>query len=118
MPDNVCLYGIKNCDSVKKSRKWLDENRIAYTFHDFRASGLNDDKLHEWLKALPQQKILNKRGTTWRNLDSDLQKMAEGPEAVDLLREHPTLIKRPVLEYQGQVYVGFTPELYTTLFQS
>ena len=117
MYQTACLYGIKNCDTVKQARNWLDDNGISHLFHDFRANGLNREKVGEWLSKVSGENLLNKRGTTWRKLDADSRKRAEGANLVDLLVENPTLIKRPVLEHKDQIMVGFTPQLYAALFQ-
>lgn len=110
------LYGIKNCDTVKKARKWLEQNGQDYTFHDVRADGLDADMVGRWCDALGWEKVLNKRSTTWKQLsDSDKDTINEA-SAKALLLEHPTLIKRPVLEQNNNALeVGFKADRYAEL---
>ena len=114
------LYGIKNCDTVKKARKWLDAENIAYQFHDFRADGIDSEKITEWANTLGLANLVNKRSTTWKQLD-DLQKQVIVEEKIDeataLITASPTLIKRPVLESKSGVQVGFNAENYTATFK-
>jgi arsenate reductase len=111
------LYGIKNCDTVRKARKWLDAEGIPHEFIDFREQGLESKKLSQWLAAVGMDKLLNKRSTTWKNLD-DSEKQLDSTEAViNLLIAHPTLIKRPVLESTNSVMVGFSEKDYQAFTQ-
>lgn len=103
----VTVYGIKNCDTVKRARKALDAAGIAYRFHDFRADGLDAAKAQEWLDRLGHDAVLNRRGTSWRQLAETDRKRAEGDSAAALLARQPTLIKRPVFEYGDDTIVGF-----------
>lgn len=111
------LYGIKNCDTVKKARQWLDSNDVNYQFHDFRADGLNETKIHDWIAALGLEAIINKRSTTWKGL-SDAQKLEifDVSHAPALIVANPTIIKRPVLETASATQVGFKPEQYAATF--
>lgn len=114
------LFGIKNCDTVKKARRWLDDQGIKHRFHDFRIDGLEISKIQEWLSEISQDKLINKRSTTWKSLsDSEKQQLgssvANNEKALELIIKNPTLIKRPVLETSGQVHVGFKPDDYQTL---
>lgn len=113
------LYGIKNCDSVKKARTWLAQHNHEYVFHDFRADGLNADKITTWLSTLGAEVLVNKRSTTWKQL-TDEQKgwvvLEDSPRLLMLLVENPTLIKRPVLEYKKNVLVGFKADTYASTF--
>ena len=93
----LTLYGIKNCDTVKKARHWLEAHGIAYQFHDFRQDGLEQKRLQSWIKALGWEAIVNKRSTTWRNLADKDKAISDAQQAVKLLLANPTLIKRPVL---------------------
>lgn len=111
------LYGIKNCDTVKKARKWLDTAGIDYRFHDFRADGLQREQLAAWNKAVGWETLLNRRGTTWRQLPEDVKQGIDESSALDLMMEQPTLIKRPVLEHGGEFLVGFKEADYKALFQ-
>ena len=112
----VTLYGIKNCDTVRKARRWLDNHNISYDFHDFRADGLSKTKVNQWLKEIGQETLVNRRGTTWRKL-SDEQKAVSSKAAIaDLLVEQPAIIKRPVLDNNGVLHVGFNETDYKNLF--
>lgn len=111
------LYGIPNCDTVKKARMWLDERGVVYDFHDFKKAGVNDALLGNWLAQVPLTTLLNRKGTTWRKL-SPAQQAAAADESVAraLMIENPSLIKRPVLVADGKVSVGFTPDSYASRF--
>lgn len=108
------LYGIPNCDTVKKARTWLAANDIAYTFHDFRKDGLTPDMIDIWLSHLDWDVLLNRRSTTWRGLDADVKNNIDLELAKSVMLDHPTLIKRPVLETDNGVMVGFKAEMYQT----
>lgn len=112
------LYGIKNCDTVKKARKWLTEHAIEYTFHDFRQDGLDPAQLHAWSQAVGWETLLNRRGTTWRQLNQAERKDIDEDHALMLMHDLPTLIKRPVLEYQDEVVVGFAEKRYAEIFET
>ena len=103
----ITLYGIKNCDTVKKSRRWLDDNDVEYQFHDFRQDGLDKKQLNGWLEKLGWEYIVNKRSTTWRNLTDEEKDITSNAQAAKLLLANPTLIKRPVVESKKTVLVGF-----------
>lgn len=110
------LYGIKNCDSVRKARQWLNQADVEYKFHDFRADGLDAPLLKKWFKQIGWETLLNKRGTTFRQLaDSDKQNLNES-RAYKLMLAEPTLIKRPVLERGKKMLVGFSEANYKELF--
>ncbi|GHA17228.1 ArsC family reductase [Oceanisphaera arctica] len=112
----IRLYGIKNCDTVKKARKWLDQQGIDYRFVDHRADGLDPAELQHWLERLGWEQLLNKRGTTYRALP-DADKAGLGPDtAAALLQAHPAMIKRPLLVLDDELHLGFKPELYSRLF--
>lgn len=108
------VYGIKNCNSVKKALDWLTENGIAYTFHDFKKEGVTEVKLKEWEAAVGWETLLNRRGTTWRNLDPDTQaQVVDGNRARSLMVEQTSIIKRPVIETDaGEILVGFDAQIY------
>jgi len=112
----ITLYGIKNCDSVKKARKWLDQQAIEYHFHDLRADDLTSTMINHWVDQVGWETVLNKRGTTWRKLDSNVQQNVHQGNIVDLLLSNPTLIKRPVLDANGIITIGFNAERYQTIF--
>jgi arsenate reductase len=104
------LYGIKNCDTVKKARKWLDDNGIAHEFHDFKKDGLTSEKLSQWEKAIGWETLLNKRGTTWRKLPDEVRDNISAQSAHQLMLENTSIIKRPVVERADQVSVGFNAD--------
>jgi len=111
----LTIYGIKNCDTMKKAKRWLDDAGVAYTFHDYRADGISTDQLAAWCGKVGWETLLNRRGLTWRKLDdADKQGMDEA-RAIALMVEHPALIKRPVLELDDRLEVGFSPARYEFL---
>ena len=112
----VILYGIKNCDSVKKARVWLTENNVQFKFHDFRSDGLTESIIDNWLKKTEWELLLNRRGLTWRNLDASVKETINPSNIIDVLLEHPTLIKRPVLNYEKIVTIGFNSDIYEAIF--
>lgn len=101
------LYGIPNCDTVKKARKWLDAEGRDYAFHDYKKEGVDADKLVGWIDAMGWEVLLNKRGTTFRKLDDADKEGIDRDKAIALMVEHPSMIKRPVVEHKGGVLVGF-----------
>ena len=109
------LYGIPNCDSCKKARKWLKEKNIEHQFHDIRNDGLRQNLVAHWLKSSSAKVLVNTRSTTWRGLDEAQREMAGTSEVTELLLAHPTLIKRPVLDTGEEVLVGFNAEDYAEL---
>lgn len=110
----LVMYGIKNCDSVKKARTWLEARHIAYRFHDYRIDGLDAALLQRFVDALGLDAVLSQRSTSWRQLD-DAQKSDLTPDkAVQLMLAVPTLIKRPILDDGEQLVVGFNPDQYPT----
>lgn len=110
------LYGIANCDTVRKARKWLTSHDVDYQFHDFRKDGLGSAQLKNWASKVGWETLLNRRGQTWRKLaDKDKTALTEA-RALKLMQHEPTLIKRPVLEVNNQVYVGFKDTDYQQLF--
>ena len=104
---NITLYGIPNCDTVKKARRWLEERGVAYIFHDLRADGLTRDVLDRWADEAGWHSLLNKRSTTFRALPDKEAVVQDCEAALAAMLQHPTLIKRPVLEKEGRVLVGF-----------
>ena len=106
----IALYGIPNCDTVKKARKWLDEQGIGYDFHDYKKEGADAGKLAAWSDAVGWEVLLNKRGTTFRKLPEADKNDIDRAKAVDLMLQHPSMIKRPVVEHEGGVLVGFVED--------
>jgi len=103
----LTLYGIKNCDTVKKARRWLEDHGIDYQFQDFRQDGLEKKQLTNWVENLGWEAIVNKRSTTWRNLSEKDKAVSTDPQAIKLLLANPTLIKRPVVQKNKILLVGF-----------
>jgi len=110
------LYGIRNCDTVRKARKWLVAHDVDCAFHDLRADGLDPALLDRWLAAVGDQVLVNRRGRTWRQLPAETRESADADALRTLLLEHPTLIKRPVVDTGNEVVVGFDTGRYATLF--
>ena len=104
---DVLVYGIPNCDTVKKARAWLDAKGIAYTFHDYKKEGADPVKLREWIAAKGWETVLNRRGTAFRKLDPAQTADLDADKAVPLMQANPSLIKRPVLAYDRGLLVGF-----------
>jgi arsenate reductase len=111
----ITVYGIKNCDTVKKARRWLDERGVAYRFHDLRADGLDETTLRAWCGTVGWEMLLNRRGTTWRKLPEAEKEAVDERGAVALMLAQPALIKRPVLTKGKTVLVGFDVGAYTAL---
>lgn len=112
----VTLYGIKNCDTIKKARKYLDNNSVDYTFHDYRADGINEKMVQGFVKSLGWESVLNKRGTTWRQLDDATKAATDETTVVKLLCENPAMIKRPILQQGKTLNLGFSAAQYDELF--
>ncbi len=112
------LYGIKNCDTMKKARRWLDERQLGYRFHDYRVDGISLETLQQFLIHTPWQALLNTRGSTWRKLDEQERRQATNAKgALQLMVSQPAVIKRPVLQRQdGSLLVGFDPLEYEIFF--
>ncbi|MBL8552974.1 MAG: ArsC family reductase [Phenylobacterium sp.] len=109
------LYGIKNCDTMKKAWTWLDGHGVAYQFHDYKKAGIDRATLEGWIGKVGWEILLNKSGTTFRNLpDADKQGIDE-KKAISLMLANPSMIKRPVLDQDGKLTVGFKPEIYEKL---
>ena len=106
------LYGIKNCDTVKKARTWLDAKGVPYVFHDYKTSGIDRQRLQLWSKDVGWEVLLNRAGTTFRKLAETDKRDLNAGKAIDLMLAQPSLIKRPVLETGGRLVVGFKPEVY------
>lgn len=109
----ITIYGIKNCDTMKKARAWLDKNGAAYAFHDYKASGIEKAKLEGWVKKAGWEALLNRAGTTFRKLSEKEKEDITEKKAIALMLSQPSMIKRPVLELPGgKLLVGFKPEEY------
>jgi arsenate reductase len=100
------VYGIPNCNSVQKARTWLNEHQISYEFHDYKKSGVTKDKLISWSKQLGWENLLNKKGTTWRELEEEVQNsITTQTAAIKLMKENTSIIKRPIIEKEGKIVV-------------
>jgi arsenate reductase (glutaredoxin) len=106
------LYGIKNCDTMKKARAWLDEHGVQYDFHDYKIAGIDRAHLERWAGQVGWEVLINRSGTTFRKLPDADKKDIDGSKAITLMLAQPSLIKRPVLELGKQLLVGFKPDLY------
>lgn len=108
------MYGIKNCNTVKSAIDWLNKNNVEFEFHDYKKSGITEARLSEWCKQVGWESLVNKRGTTWRQLDEDIQKkVTDEKSAVALMMEKMSVIKRPLLEKNGKVVLlGFDEAEY------
>lgn len=112
----IHLYGIPNCDTVKKARKWLDVNALDNVFHDYKKEGADAKKLATWIAEAGLEPVLNKRGTTYRKLtDEEKARAADSHEAVALLVQHPSMIKRPVVEHPQGILVGFKEDEWSAV---
>jgi arsenate reductase len=111
----LTMYGIKNCDTVKKARAWLDAAGLAYDFHDFKAKGIDRATLAGWVAALGWEVVLNRAGTTFRALPDADKAGIDADKAIALMLAQPSMVKRPVLVGPGVLQVGFKPELYAAL---
>lgn len=109
----ITLYGIPNCDTVKQARSWLAARDVGYTFHDLKKQGVPPDALAGWVAAVGWETLVNRKGTTWRQLDSAVREsVVDAASAQRELREHPSLVKRPVVEWPGGVSVGFDDAVF------
>ena len=112
------LYGITNCSTVKKARTWLAEHGCTYEFHDFKKNGISTELLDVWLEQTGWEPLLNRQGTTWRKLDCEQQTaIVDRDSAKALMLTYPSVIKRPILNKDGRIYIGFKPEQYETLLR-
>jgi arsenate reductase len=106
------LYGIKNCDTMKKARAWLDARKVPYDFHDYKVSGIDRERLTDWSRQVGWETLLNRGGTTFRKLPPADQAGLNEKTAIELMLANPSMIKRPVLEGGEKLLVGFKPEIY------
>jgi arsenate reductase len=111
----VTIYGIKNCDTMKKAFTWLDGHGVAYEFHDYKKLGIDRRRLEGWCKELGWERVLNRAGTTFRKLPDNAKSALDASKAIKLMLEQPSMIKRPMLEAGRRVMVGFSPEEYGAL---
>lgn len=113
----MIVYGIPNCNSVKKALDWLKKHKIEYTFHDFKKAGITESKLKSWTKSVGWLALVNKKGTTWRKLDARTQEtIRDEKTAIRLMLEKSSIIKRPVIEMDSEIIVGFDEDVYNKKF--
>ena len=112
------VFGISNCDKCREAKKWLPKNEIDFEFTDFRKQALTAEDIKKWIKNLGEEKLLNKRGTTWRALPEELKQNFEKLDVVYILLEKPTLMTRPILETQERIIVGFSVDIMNQLIRS
>ena len=106
------IYGIRNCDTMKRARAWLDAHGVDYAFHDYKTAGIDRTRLERWCGELGWEALLNRAGTTFRKLPDADKKVSDSRKAITLMLAQPSMIKRPVLELGGRLLVGFKPEIY------
>ena len=111
----IIIYGIPNCDTMRKARRWLEDNGVEYEFHDYRKNGVPEQKLKSWVKQAGWEAVLNRRGTTWRKLDDSVRNGIDAASAIGIMLEQPSIIKRPVLESGRTLLIGFDPDKYRQL---
>jgi arsenate reductase len=116
MAKPVTIYGIKNCDTMKKARAWLDAHAVAYNFHDYKTGGIARSALEAWARAVGWETLLNRSGRTFRALPAKNQEGLNEKKALALMAAQPSMIKRPVLDVEGKLLVGFKPEQYAKAF--
>ena len=113
----VTLYGIKNCDTMKKARAWLEAKGVPYAFHDYKAEGIDRARLEGWVQSVGWEMLLNRAGTTFRKLPEADRIDLDAGKALALMLEQPSMIKRPVLDLDGRLIVGFKADLYEAAFR-
>ena len=112
------LYGIPNCDTMKKARAWLIGHGVEYEFHDYKKQGVDEKLLRAWVKELGWQALLNTRGMMWRKVPQDVKDRIDEDSAITLMLQTPSIIKRPLLDTGSQRHIGFKPEQYEKIFRS
>jgi arsenate reductase len=112
----ITIYGIPNCDTMKKARAWLAQHGVAYAFHDYKKAGIDRARLEGWCREVGWETLLNKAGTTFRAVSETEKAKLDQSKAIALMLKQPSLIKRPVLETSGKLLVGFKPEQYQAAF--
>lgn len=111
------IFGIKNCDTMKKAFVWLDQHGVSYRFHDYKKEGIDRDTLARWVEALGWERVLNRAGTTFRKLSEEDKAGLDAAKAIALMQREPSMIKRPILDPdKGPLTAGFSPDVYESLF--
>lgn len=116
MNDSVTVYGISNCDTIRKAKSWLDKNNVQYSFHDYRKQGLDINLLNKWVDVLGWESLLNKRGTTWRKLADEVKDKVDRASAIGIMLDNPAIIKRPLLIKGNELTLGFSDSQYRAIF--
>lgn len=116
MVDAVTLYGIPNCDTIKKARAWLSDHKVEFKFHDYRKQGLDKKQLQSMVSVLGWEAMLNRRGITWRNLPNTVKDRIDLESAISVMLENPAIIKRPILAKGDQLHLGFSAAQYQEIF--
>jgi Spx/MgsR family transcriptional regulator len=117
MSGMVTLYGISNCDTIKKARNWLQAQAIEYRFHDYRKQGTDGAQLRSMAQQLGWEVMLNRRGTTWRALPEPVKAQIDEASALQLMQDNPAIIKRPIMQWKNRFYPGFSPQQYQEIFK-
>ncbi|WP_172379895.1 ArsC family reductase [Vibrio sp. Vb339] len=112
----ITMFGIPNCDTIKKAKKWLEAEGIEFEFHDYRKQGITEELVKSFCSELGWELVLNKRGTTYRQLSQEQKDTLTEEKAVTLLVEQPAMIKRPILKVEGKLHIGFKADQYATIF--
>ncbi|MDD3447758.1 MAG: ArsC family reductase [Gammaproteobacteria bacterium] len=112
----ITLYGIRNCDTVRKARRWLEARGVEYRFHDFRADGTDPERFRAWLAEVGEDRLINRRGSSWRKIPEAERTALDGEGLVRLMVAHPAIVKRPVLDLGDRREVGFSEDAYGRLF--
>ena len=112
----IKIYGIPNCDTIKKACKWLTEHKIDYQFHDYKKAGIDEKLLESWIASLGWEALLNKRSTSWRQLDDKIKLDLDEKKAINVMLKTPSIIKRPLLDDGKKLYLGFKPDQYSQIF--
>ena len=116
MTDAITLYGIANCDTIKKAKTWLQDHTLEFEFHDYRKQGLEAELLQTWVNDLGWEALLNRRGTTWRQLAPEVKDRLDADSAIEIMLANPAIIKRPLLVTKGRRYLGFSHDQYSQIF--
>ena len=116
MATTPVMYGIPNCGTIKKARAWFAERDLEYSFHDYKKQGVDEQQLRDWLKQFGWEQLINKRGTTWRKLDEQTRESMNDSSALATMLENASIIKRPIIETDGQTVIGFDADEYQQVF--
>lgn len=114
----VTIYGIKNCDTMKKAFAWLDQTGTSFTFHDYKKQGIDESVLKIAINQHGWENVINRRGTTWRKLPDETKETMNAEKALEIARENPSIIKRPILNIEDQLHLGFSENQYDEIFSN